>query len=60
MRIFKRSKPTEPQADNPQLGGFFDGLLKKQTRKHVIRNPFTGEEFDPWEKYPNPTEPHSR
>jgi hypothetical protein len=57
MRIFKRSKPTEPQADNPQLGGFFDGLLKKQTRNLTLRNPETGEILDPKQSYPNPFEP---
>ena len=54
MRIFKRG-------DKPAIGSesasvlsdsFFDRLLRQQqSRKSDLRNPFTGNRFDPFERY---------
>ena len=58
MRIFKRGdKPTTVTESAPVVGdSFFDRLLRQQlSRKSDLRNPFTGDPFDPSERY-NPHE----
>jgi hypothetical protein len=58
MRIFKRGdKPAAMTEDASELGdSFFDRLLRhQQSRKSDLRNPFTGDPFDPSERY-NPHE----
>ena len=54
MRIFKRgSKPATATESASVLGdSFFDRLLRQQlSRKSDLRNPFTGDPFDPSERY---------
>ena len=58
MRIFKRNdKPATVPESAPVLGdSFFDRLLRQQvSRKSDLRNPLTGDPFDPCERY-NPLE----
>jgi hypothetical protein len=58
MRIFKRGdKPAAEIESASELGdSFFDRLLRQQqSRKSDLRNPFTGDPFDPSERY-NPHE----
>ena len=58
MRIFKRGdKPATVTESQSVLGdSFFDRLLRQQqSRKSNLRNPFTGDPFDPSERY-NPHE----
>ena len=58
MRIFKRrNKPAAMTEGRSELGdSFFDRLLLQQlSRKSDLRNPFTGDPFDPSERY-NPHE----
>ena len=58
MRIFKRGdKPATVTESAPVLGdSFFDRLLRQQqSRKSDLRNPLTGDPFDPSERY-NPHE----
>jgi hypothetical protein len=52
MRIFKRGdKPATVIENASELGdSFFDRLLRRQlSRKSDLRNPFTGDPFDPSE-----------
>ncbi len=54
MRIFKRGdKPATVTQNAPVLGdSFFDRLLRQQlSRKHVVRDPLTGELIDLSERY---------
>ena len=54
MRIFKRGdKPAAMTEDASELGdSFFDRLLRQQlSRKSDLRNPLTGDPFDPFERY---------
>ena len=54
MRIFKRGdKPATVTESAPVLeDNFFDRLLRQQlSRKSDLRNPFTGNPFDPCERY---------
>ena len=54
MRIFKRNnKPATVGESAPVLGdSFFDRLLRQQlSRKSDLRNPLTGDPFDPSERY---------
>jgi hypothetical protein len=54
MRIFKRGdKPATVTESTSELGDtFFDRLLRQQqSRKSDLRNPFTGDLFDPSERY---------
>ena len=58
MRIFKRGdKPATVTESTSELGDtFFDRLLRQpQSRKSNLRNPLTGDPFDPCERY-NPLE----
>jgi hypothetical protein len=58
MRIFKRNdKPATVTESAPVLGdSFFDRLVRQQlSRKSDLRNPLTGDPFDPCERY-NPLE----
>ena len=58
MRIFKRGdKPATVTESTFVLGdSLFDRLLRRQQlRKSDLRNPFTGDPFDPSERY-NPHE----
>jgi hypothetical protein len=58
MRIFKRGdKPATVSESAPVLGdSFFDRLVRQQlSRKSDLRNPLTGDPFDPCERY-NPLE----
>jgi hypothetical protein len=58
MRIFKRGDKPATVAENASVLGdsFFDHLLRQQqSRKSDLRNPFTGDPFDPCERY-NPDE----
>ena len=58
MRIFKQGdKPAMVTESPSELGdSFFDRLLRQQlSRKSDLRNPFTGDPFDPCERY-NPHE----
>jgi hypothetical protein len=58
MRIVKRGdKPATVIESASELGdSFFDRLLhQQQSRKSDLRNPFTGDPFDPSERY-NPHE----
>ncbi len=58
MRIFKRGdKPATVTESAPVLGdSLFDRLLRQQlSRKHIIRDPLTGELINLFERY-NPTE----
>jgi hypothetical protein len=58
MRIFKRGdKPATVTESSTAAGdSFFDHLLRRQqSRKSDLRNPFTGDLFDPSERY-NPHE----
>ena len=58
MRIFKRGdKPaTVTESASVLSDRFFDRLLRRQqSRKSDLRNPFTGDPFDPSERY-NPHE----
>ena len=54
MRVFKRGdKPATVTESAPVLvDSFFDRLLRQQlSRKSDLRNPFTGDPFDPSERY---------
>ena len=54
MRIFKRGdKPATVTESAPVLeDSFFDRLLRQQlSRKSDLRNPFTGDPFDPSARY---------
>jgi hypothetical protein len=54
MRIFKRGdKPATATESTSVLGNsLFDRLLRQQhSRKSDLRNPFTGDPFDPSERY---------
>jgi len=54
MRIFKRNdKPAAVTESAPVLeDGFFDRLLRQQlSSKSDLRNPFTGDPFDAFERY---------
>ena len=54
MRIFKRNdKPATVTESAPVLGdSLFDRLLRQQlSRKSDLRNPFTGDPFDHFERY---------
>ena len=58
MKIFKRGdKPATVSESAPVLGdSFFDRLVRQQlSRKSDLRNPLTGDPFDPCERY-NPLE----
>ena len=58
MRILKRGdKPaTVTESASVLSDSFFDRLLRRQqSRKSDLRNPFTGDPFDPSERY-NPHE----
>ncbi len=58
MRIFKRGdKPAAVTECASVIGdSFFDRLLRQQlSRKHIIRDPLTGELINLFERY-NPTE----
>ena len=58
MRIFKRGdKPATVTESASEIDdSFFDRLLRRQqSRKSDLRNPFTGDPFDPSERY-NPHE----
>ena len=58
MRVFKRGdKPATVTESAPVLvDSFFDRLLRQQlSRKSDLRKPFTGDPFDPSERY-NPHE----
>jgi hypothetical protein len=58
MRIFKRNdRPATVTESAPILGdSLFDRLLRQQlSRKSDLRNAFTGDPFDPPERY-NPHE----
>jgi hypothetical protein len=58
MRIFKRGdKPATVTESASELGdSVFDRLLRQQqSRKSNLRNPLTGDPFDPCERY-NPLE----
>jgi hypothetical protein len=58
MRIFKRGdKSSTPTESVSVLGdNFFDRLLRQQmSRKHILRDPLTGELIDLSERY-NPHE----
>ena len=58
MRIFKRGDKPAAEIENASVLGdsFFDRLLRQQqSRKSDLRNPFTGDLFDPSERY-NPHE----
>ena len=58
MRIFKRGDKPATVAESASVLGdsFFDRLLRQQlSRKSDLRNPFTGDPFDPSERY-NPHE----
>ena len=58
MRIFKRDdKPATVTESSTSAGdNFFDRLLRQQqSRKSGLRNPLTGDPFDPRERY-NPLE----
>jgi len=54
MRIYKRNdRPATVTKSAPVLeDSFFDRLLRQQlSRKSDLRNPFTGDPFDPFERY---------
>ena len=54
MRIFKRGDKPATVTENASVLGdsFFDHLLRQQqSRKSDLRNPFTGDPFDPSERY---------
>jgi hypothetical protein len=58
MRIFKQGdKPATGTESSTAAGdNFFDRLLRRQqSRKSDLRNPLTGDPFDPCERY-NPLE----
>ena len=58
MRIFKRGDKAATVTESTSVLGdsFFDRLLRQQqSRKSDLRNPFTGDPFDPSERY-NPHE----
>jgi hypothetical protein len=58
MRIFKRDDKPATVTENAPVPGdsFFDPLLRQQqSRKTDLRNPLTGDPFDPSERY-NPYE----
>ena len=58
MRIFKRGDKPDTVTENSTAAGdnFFDRLLRQQqSRKSDLRNPTTGDPFDPSERY-NPHE----
>ena len=54
MRIFKRGDKSATVTESGSAIGdsFFDRLLRQQlSRKSDLRNPFTGNPFDPSERY---------
>jgi hypothetical protein len=57
MRILKRGDTPVTVTENASVlaESFFDRLLRQQSRKWDLRNPFTGDPFDPSERY-NPHE----
>ena len=57
MRIFKRGDTPATVTESTSVLGdsLFDRLLRQQQRKSDLHNPFTGDPFDPSERY-NPHE----